>query len=154
MSLFNDNDEQRSSSLKFIYGEILEEQCFNDNKLIEASNLFLSEIELMSNNNIDLYKYKIQSLLKKFEEIELELDERYKSYKEIKESNDDTLLFIKCGNFPYVTWESDEHKAKHLKDRTRGLIIEIEKSQKIISLIPEIRERKWKLDQRLQELGI
>jgi hypothetical protein len=83
MSLFNDNDEQRSSSLKFIYGEIFEEQCFNDNNLIEASNIFLSEIELMSNDNIDLYKYKIQSLLKKFEEIELELDERYKSHKEI-----------------------------------------------------------------------
>ncbi len=64
------------------------------------------------------------------------------------------MLYIKRGNFPHIIWKSDEHRAKHLKDRTRTLIIEIEKSQKIISLISEIRERKWKLDQRLQELGI
>jgi hypothetical protein len=155
MSLFKEHDTQRPSSFEYISGEIFEEQCLNDNNLIEALNIFLIEIELLSNDNIDLYKYKIQSLLKKFEEIELELDKRYKSYKEIIEINEDLLLYIKCGNFPYTTWKSDEHsKAKHLKDWTSILISEIEKSQKIISLIPEIRERKWKLDQRLQELGI
>jgi hypothetical protein len=43
------------------------------NRIVEAFDIFLKEIELQINENIDFNKDKIKSLLKKFEEIEYEL---------------------------------------------------------------------------------
>ncbi len=154
MSFFE--ERQRPAFLKNIYGKTNEVEILNDKTFIEASNQFLSEIELMVNENMDLYKdkYKIQNLLKKFEEIELELDERYK-FKDITiEQNDHALVYIKAGNFQYLTWESDEHKAEELKKTTSRVIAETKECKKIQSLISEIRERKRKVDQRLKELGV
>jgi len=86
-------------------------------------------------------KNNIQSLLKKFEEIEFELDERYKSKESMIRSNTEDLSNSKL-------WKSYKVSIKIL------ILSWIEESVKIKSLISEIRERKTKVDIKLNELGI
>ena len=54
----------------------MKELSLRDYRVIEASSIFLKEIELLVNENTDFNndKHKIQSLLQKFEDIELELE--------------------------------------------------------------------------------
>jgi hypothetical protein len=59
-------------------GKTMEEIILDDKNFIEASELFLKEIELLVNENMDFNKDidKIKKLLKKFEHIEWNLDRR------------------------------------------------------------------------------
>ena len=60
-------------------GKTFKEIFFEDNNFIEASDLFLREIELLVNEDIEFNKdrYKIENRLKKFEDIELNLNQWY-----------------------------------------------------------------------------
>ena len=107
--------------------EVKAEQILDDKRFIEASDLFLKEIELLVNENTDFNKdkHKIQSLLKKFEEIERELVIRY-SFKVNLINSLRSIQFIKVN----------------------------EEAKKIQSSILEIRERKRKVSKRFKELGV
>jgi hypothetical protein len=115
------------------------------NRIVEAFDIFLKEIELQINENIDFNKDKIKSLLKKFEEIEYEL-------KPIQSLNE--LIRDKYKN--HVTRIDDLFNKKDNSDQVIERIImwELEESKKILRLISEIKERKRKVDQRLKEIGI
>jgi hypothetical protein len=121
----------------------MEERVLSNFRMIEASDLFLREIEYMVNENIDFNKdkYKIQSLLNKFEEIELELNLRYESTHYIKFIYERHLSRTKSNQRDY-----SEHE--------QSLNSEIEDAKKILNLIIEIRERKRKVEKRLKEIGI
>jgi hypothetical protein len=152
MNLFNKSDIKPRSFLKNEHYQSLvpfEDEFLQDHHLIVASDLFLKEIELLINEISDFNKdkHKIQSLLKKFEEIEVELDERYKSKESMILLNSEDLSNSKLWK---SKWKNEENKVSF-----KILILSwIEESEKIKSLITEIRERKSKVDKKLNELGI
>jgi hypothetical protein len=111
----------------------------------------LKEIELKIDGISDFNKDKhnIQSLLKKFEEIELELVERYESKESIIRSNKQLVFEFESE----TNWKFEKGRIECLS-MIPTMLSEIEESIKIHRLISEIRERKSKVDEMLKELGI
>ena len=129
--------------------ESAEDEFLQDHHFIIAADLFLKEIELLV-GNIDSIKdiHNIQILLTKFEDIEMELDERYESKKYHILTNEDMLYHVsgcKPGYERDINW---------LLKNQSIMLSGIEEAKKVQSLISELKERKSKVDQRLEELGI
>jgi translation initiation factor 2B subunit (eIF-2B alpha/beta/delta family) len=112
------------------------EELLLDQHCIKASDLFLKEIELLV-ENIDsiIDKHNVQILLTKFEEIEMELDERHESKVSMIKTCEVLLSDLRGWN-------------------EARLLAELKEAKKVQSLISELKERKSKVDQRLKELGI
>jgi hypothetical protein len=136
----NNEIEMALKSLKEGFGETdtFRNEFLKDHKFIEATDLYLKEIELIVNENIDFNKDKhnIQNLINKFDDIELELSKRFRS----KESIIRVFKTLLTGNIN-PSW-------------IPIYLSEIEEAKKIQRMIIEIRERKSKVDERIKELGI
>ena len=140
--LFNYPDDEiimaiRSLREAFRDKDTLKNRFIKDHKFIEATDLYLKEIELIVHENIyfNKDKHNIQNYLKKFEEIELDLSERFSS----NESIIRTLKSSLTGNMS--------------PDCIPIMLSEIEEAKQIQRMITEIRERKTKVDERIRELG-
>ena len=122
------------------------ERILRDYRIIEASDIFLKEIELLVNENTDFNnnKHKIQSLLQKFEDVELELEL-------ISKSNDGRRDLWKS-RLSKINLNKQELSEKIIK-QIPDLMSHIEDSKRIVSLISEIQERRRKVEQRFKELG-
>ena len=88
--LFNYPDDEIAKILKslnesFNNKDTFEDQFLKDHKCIVATVLYLNEIELIVNGNIDFNKDKhnIQNLIKKFEDFEFSLSNRFSSKESI-----------------------------------------------------------------------
>ena len=141
--LFNYPDDEIAKALKSLNESLsnkdtFKEQFFKDNKFIEATDLYLNEIELIVHGNIDFNKDKhsIQNLIKKFEDFEFSLSKRFRS----KESIISVIKGLLTGNIN--------------PDCIPIRLSEIEEAKKIQKLITGIRERKTKVDERIKELGL
>jgi hypothetical protein len=141
--LFNYPDDEIAKALKSLNESLsnkdnFKEQFFKDHKFIEATALYLNEIELIVHGNIDFNKDKhnIQNLIKKFEDFELSLSKRFRS----KETIISVIKELLTGNIS--------------PDCIPIRLSEIEEAKKIQNLITGIRERKTKVDERIKELGI
>jgi hypothetical protein len=125
----------------------MKELSLRDYRVIEASDIFLKEIELLVNENTDFNndKHKIQSLLQKFEDIELELKRVNESNVFIRDVSKSKLFRINLNKQEY---------SKEIIKQIPDLMSEFEDSKRIVSLISEIQERRRKVEQRFKELGI
>jgi hypothetical protein len=112
------------------------EELLLDQHCIKASDLFLKEIELLV-ENIDSIrdKHNIQILLTKFEEIEMELDERHESKVSMIKVCEDFLSDLRGWN-------------------EARMLAQLKEAKKVQSLISELKERKSKVGKRLEDLGI
>ena len=112
---------------------------------IEASDLFLKEIESKVCESIDFNKDKqeIQRLLQKFEDIEREVH----FIEEISKSLVDIINQEKNHN-------SEQKMDGKIMSRIVVLNNDLKEFEKLLSLISEIKDRKIKVDQRLKDLGI
>ena len=120
------------------FGSNVKEFMFVENRYIEASDLFLKEIELLVNGNdyLSKDKYKIQSLLKTFKEIEYNLNEINNYYGFIKGVKN-----------------LEEGCSKDMIENFAIASSLVERLRKFRSLFSDILERKRQVDQRLKELG-
>ena len=141
--LFNYPDDEIAKILNslnesFNNKDTFEDQFLKDHKCIVATVLYLNEIELIVNGNIDFNKDKhnIQNLIKKFEDFEFSLSNRFSS----KESIISVIKESLTGNIN--------------PDCIPIMLSEIEEAKKIQKLITGIRERKTKVDERIKELGL
>jgi hypothetical protein len=130
---------------KFIEENNLIKFC-EDYNYIEASDLFLREIELLVNKDIEFNKnrIRIEDRLKKFEDIEWDLYQRYRYKEGLIYMNE---LFISRHDL------KGEHK-EGLIEKIQKMKLEIKESINIQRLILELQERKSKVYKRIEELGI
>jgi hypothetical protein len=140
--LFDNNDDEIAEAVKvlkenFSNKDTIKEKLLKDHKFIEATDLYLKEIELIVHGNIDYNKdrHNIQNLIKKFEDFELSLSKKFTS-KELIISSHKSLMT----GHTYPSW-------------IPIWLSEIEEAKEIQRLITEIRERKTKVDERIKELG-
>ena len=126
-------------------GKTIEEIFLDDKNIIEASDLFLQEIELMVNENMDLNKDidKIKKLLEKFEHFESNLDTR-SSFTEFLISFNKEVL-----NGLDLDWHKHEDNQRLLFKKSQNT-----EAREILRLIAELKERKIKVYKRLEELGM
>ena len=140
--LFNYPDDESIMAIRSLREAFRDEDTFEnrfikDHKFIEATDLYLKEIELIVHENIDFNKEKhnIQNYLKKFEEIELDLSKRFSSNESIIRTLEITLTSNMSPDCIPIT------------------LSKIEEAKQIQRMIAEIRERKTKVDERIRELG-
>jgi hypothetical protein len=123
------------------------ELFFYENRYIQASDLFLKEIELLVNGNVDLNKdrnkQKIQILLKIFREIEYNLV-----------YVNSVIGVIKCHIECDVSRISSNVALKEkYSEQLIAPLNALEKINKLQSLLSDIQERKRQVDKRVKELG-
>ena len=75
--LFDNDDDEIAQAVKvlkenFSNKDTIKDELLKDHKFIEATDLYLKEIELIVHGNIDYNKdrHNIQNLIKKFEDFE------------------------------------------------------------------------------------
>ncbi len=109
----------------------------------------MKEIELLV-GNINSIKdiHNIQILLTKFEDIEMELDQRYESKKYNILTYEDILSHFSGCEPGY------ERNINWLLKNQPIMLSGIEEAKKVQSLISELKERKSKVGKRLEDLGI
>jgi hypothetical protein len=147
-SLINENNNWSREHFFHSYiryeGKTIEEIFLDDKNFIEASDLFLQEIELMVNENMDLNKDidKIKKLLEKFEHFESNLDRRSYFIEFTISFNKDVLN----GS----DWDrKNENNQRLLFKKSQNT-----EAREILRLIAELKERKIKVYKRLEELGM
>ncbi len=124
-----------------------DEFCLARDRYIEASDLFLKEIELVVYGNDDLnkYKHKIRSLLKFLEEIEYSLDV----------TSHVSGKIINACKHEFSEFNLEIEDCSDQKNKQISIILSrIEIAIKNRSVISEILDRKRKVEQKLKELGI
>jgi hypothetical protein len=133
------------TSIKY-NGKTFEEGFLEDYNYIEASDLFLREIELLVNEDIEFNKnrIRIEDRIKKFEDIEWDLYQRYR-YKE-------SYIFM---NELFISRTDVKGEDKEgLIEKIQEMKLEIKEAINIQRLILELQERKSKVYKRIEELGI
>jgi hypothetical protein len=145
----------------------MEEREERHNRLVQAVDLFLKEIELkVENIDFNNDKHQIKLLLQKFEDIDKELVLIHRSYERLKGmfENDKVLIkkrtssklcrMNKKGRETYLFSLQIKNIISKKKIEINELNHEIEKCKKFLKLISEIQERKRKVEKKLKELGI
>ena len=145
----------------------MEEREERHSRLIEAANLFLKEIESkVENIDFNRDKHKIQTLLQKFEDIELELVLIHKSNERLKVTYEKDKVLItkrtssklsrmkKKGRETYFSAQKIKKIMSEKEIEINELNNELEKSKKVLRLISEIQMRKRKVEKKLKELGL
>lgn len=125
-------------------GKTFKERFSEDYNFIEASDLFLREIEILVNKEIEFNKnrFKIEERLKKFEDIELNLNQRY-SYIE-------TLITLTELSISRTDFKGEDKEG--LIEKIQEKKLEIKEAKNIQTLILELQERKSKVNKRIGEL--
>ena len=123
-----------------------------DFNFIQAADEFLKEIELKVGDNIDFNnnKQEIQRLSQKFVDIEREVHSIEYGYKYSRDMKKHLLCY-------YINLFKKDYSEKEMVEMMPDLVVlhkHLEESNKILSLISEVRDLKIKVDKRLKELGL
>jgi hypothetical protein len=126
--------------------------CLRDFNFIQAADVFLKEIELKVGDNIDFNKNKqeIQRFLQKFQDIEKEVHSIEYAYKCSRDMKKHLLCY-------YINLFKKDYSAREMVKMMPDLVVlhnHLEESNKLLSLISEVRDLKIKVDKRLKELGL
>lgn len=120
-----------------------EDSLLRNTRFIEASDVFLKEIELKVGENIDFNKdqQEIQRLLQKFQDMEREVHSRER-----------VMIRLLYRFHPKQNDYSEQGMDDEMMSNIVTLNNQLEEMKKLLSLISEMKDRKIKVEQRLIEL--